>query len=186
MIDSGPHGMREPSPWITRFAPLVVPGGTVLDVACGVGRHARFFHARGHEVGAVDRDMSGLLDLEGTSGVEIIEADLENAPWPLGDRTFAGVVVVNYLHRPLFPHLMAALGPDGVLLYETFAQGNERYGRPRNPDFLLRPGELIEAFGMNLHIVAFEQGQTDGDHPRVVQRVCAVNPGERDLATLEL
>ncbi len=186
MSDSASHGSHDPAPWITRFAPLVLPGGAVLDVACGAGRHARFFRARGHEVVAIERDTSGLQDLEGTSGVEIIEADLENAPWPLGVRTFAGVVVVNYLHRPLFPRLMAALGPDGVLLFETFAQGNERYGRPRNPDFLLRPGELIEAFGSRLHIVAFEQGRTGGDHPRAVQRVCAVNPGKRDLAALEL
>jgi SAM-dependent methyltransferase len=186
MSDSGPHRTPDSSPWITRFAPLVVPGGTVLDIASGAGRHARFFHACGHEVAAVDRDISGLQDLEGASGFEIIEADLEAAPWPLGDRTFAGIVVANYLHRPLFPRLIAALGPDGVLLYETFAQGNERYGRPRNPDFLLQPGELIEVFGSRLHIVAFEHGRAGGDHPRVVQRICAVNPGECDIATLQL
>lgn len=159
-----------PSPWIVRFAGLVPPGGPVLDLACGGGRHARFFLSRGNPVTVVDRDLSGVADLD---AAERIAADLEDgSPWPLAGRTFAGVVVTNYLHRPLFPRLIEALAPDGVLLYETFAQGQERYGRPRNPDFLLRPGELLAACA-GLQVVAYEHGLDPG--PAVRERICALN-----------
>lgn len=163
-----------PSAWVTRFAGLVAPGGAVLDVACGGGRHARLFAERGHAVTAVDRDVSAL---HGRAGLEIVAADLEDgSPWPLPGRRFAAVVVTNYLWRPLFPTLVSSLAAGGVLIYETFGQGNERFGRPRNPDHLLRPGELLSLVDGVLTVVAFEAGITA--QPAVVQRLCAVNTNQ--------
>ena len=139
----------------------------MLDVACGAGRHALFFAERGFEVVAVDRDEQAI------PGVEFVKADLEGgAPWPFAGRRFAAIVVTNYLHRPLFARLAESLEEGGVLLYETFMQGNERYGRPSNPDFLLKPGELLEAFRA-LDIVAFEQGVVERPKSAVIQRLCA-------------
>jgi SAM-dependent methyltransferase len=164
-----------PLPWIVRFAPLVQGGAPVLDLACGNGRHVRFFLGRGHPVTAVDVDVSGLANLEGRPGLEIVQADLEDgSPWPLGGRRFAAVVVTNYLWRPLFPMLPRAVGENGVLLYETFAQGNERLGPPRNPDFLLRPGELLELVRGELQVVAYEHGRFEHPRPAIKQRLCAI------------
>ena len=163
-----------PSPWIARFAPLVAPGSRVLDVAAGRGRHARFFAERGARVLAVDRDAMALASLDGVAGVETRVADLEGTTWPLGDARFDAIVVVHYLHRPAFEPLVAALAPDGVLLYDTFAVGNERYGRPSNRAFLLAPGELLARVGERLTVVAFEQGvEDDASGRRVVQRIAA-------------
>jgi SAM-dependent methyltransferase len=164
----------EPSAWVRRFAPLIAPGGTVLDLACGHGRHARLLAALGHPVEAVDRDAEGLALLAAAAGVTARRADLENGPWPFAGRSFAGIVVVNYLHRPLFPSLVEALEEGGVLIYETFMVGNERFGRPSNPDFLLRPDELYEAFAERLCVLAFEQGEVVRPKPAVVQRLCGV------------
>jgi SAM-dependent methyltransferase len=137
----------------------------VLDVASGAGRHARFFAARGLEVVAVDREAHSI------PGVRFVKADLEDgSPWPFAGQRFGGIVVTNYLHRPLFGHLAAALDDGGALIYETFMQGNERFGKPSNPNFLLRPGELLQAFGA-LTVVAFEQGATEN---AVVQRICVI------------
>lgn len=176
---SGPDlrhaGVVEPSPWVVRFAPLAPAGGAVLDLACGTGRHGRLFLARGHEVVFLDRDVSLVADLAAEARAEIIEADLETgAGLPLGDRRFAAIVVTNYLWRPLLPALAAAVDQGGVLIYETFGRGNEAYSRPRNPDHLLRPGELIEAFGAALQIVAYECGLRRDPKPRVIQRIAAV------------
>jgi SAM-dependent methyltransferase len=160
-----------PSPWVERFARLVPAGGAVLDVACGTGRHTRLFTTRGHPVTAIDRDAAALA---ACGAVETIAFDLETgATWPLSGRSFAGIVVTNYLYRPLFPDLLAALAPGGVLIYETFAAGNARFGRPSNPAFLLEPGELV-ARCAGLAIVAFEDGIA-GDPPIAsVQRICAI------------
>lgn len=156
--------LQTPSAWVVRWAPLIVRG-PVLDVASGAGRHARFFAERGLEVVAVDREPREI------TGVEFVKADLENGgPWPFAGRRFGGIVVANYLHRPLLPALAASLADGGVLIYETFMVGNERFGRPTNPNFLLRPGELMQAFRA-LTLVAFEQGATD---KAVVQRICAI------------
>ncbi len=163
-----------PSAWVGRFLPLVRPGGGVLDLACGYGRHARLLEAGGWRVTAADRDTAALAALAGRAGIETLAADLEAGPWPLAGRRFDGIVVTNYLHRPLFPHLLEALAEGGVLLYETFMRGNERFGRPTNPDFLLQPGELLAAFGSALQVVAFEQGEVAEPKPAVVQRLCAV------------
>jgi SAM-dependent methyltransferase len=156
--------VETPSAWVQRWAPLAARG-PVLDVASGAGRHARLFAARGLEVVAVDREPQAI------EGVRFVQADLEDgSPWPFAGQRFGAIVVTNYLHRPLFPALAAALADDGVLIYETFMLGNERYGRPSNPNFLLRPGELLQAFAA-LSTVAFEQGSTG---KAVVQRICAV------------
>ena len=161
--------MSAPSAWVARWAHLVAPGGTVLDVAAGSGRHSALFAARGHAVTAVDRDAAAL---QGIGGVDTIVADLESAPWPLPGRSFDAVVVTNYLWRPRLPDVIAAVAAGGVLLYETFAAGNETVGRPFRPDFLLARGELLVAVA-GLRIVAFEDGfLTDPD--RFVQRVVAV------------
>jgi SAM-dependent methyltransferase len=175
--------LRIPSPWVARFAALALPkgagggtgNGTVLDLGCGAGRHTALFLKRGHLVVAIDRDVSRLRDLEGEAGLEIIEADLEKGgPWPLGERQFAGVVVTNYLHRPLLPKIIDSVAGGGVLIYETFARGNERFGRPRRPDFLLAEGELLEAVHGKLSVVAYEHGIIDTPRPAVIQRIVAV------------
>lgn len=160
------------SAWVERFLPLIKPGGLVLDLAAGNGRHARLLRAQGFRVRAVDRDTAMLRALEGL-GCEVIEADLEaGGPWPLGDG-YDGIVVTNYLHRPLLPAIGGALAPLGIVIYETFARGNERWGRPSNPDFLLRPGELLGAFAA-LTVVAFEQGEISIPRRAVIQRIAAV------------
>ncbi|MBT5413098.1 MAG: SAM-dependent methyltransferase [Rhodospirillaceae bacterium] len=163
-----------PSPWVLRFAALIPAGGPVLDLATGGGRHARLLAARGHPVLAVDRDAEALVDLAGRPGIACETADLEaSPPWSPGPRRFAGIVVTNYLWRPLLATLPGWLEPGGILIYETFAQGNERFGRPRNPDFLLRPGELTAAFAPALRIVAYEHGAVAEPRPAVIQRICA-------------
>lgn len=157
-----------PSPWVERWAALV-ERGPVLDVACGAGRHARFFAGRGLPVVAVDREAQAL-----PAGIEFVRADLEDgSPWPLAGRRFAAVVVTNYLHRPLLATLQESVDDGGILIYETFMAGNERYGRPSNPAFLLRPGELLQAFS-GLSVVAFEQGRVERPKAAVVQRICAL------------
>ncbi|MEO5373857.1 MAG: class I SAM-dependent methyltransferase [Alphaproteobacteria bacterium] len=166
--------LTAPSPWVVRFSGLLDAGATVLDVACGGGRHTRLLLERGHRVTAVDRDASFVADLAGHPGLAIVEADLEDgAPWPFAGRHFDAVVVTNYLHRPLFPALIAAVAPGGLLIYETFARGNERFTRPRNPDHLLEPGELLRVTEGRLQVVAYEHGHLDTPRPAVAQRLCA-------------
>lgn len=159
------------SPWITAWTGLVSTGAAVLDVAAGNGRHTRFFAARGHRVTAVDRDVSGLV---AAADIEVVAADLEDgSPWPLAGRQFGAVIVTNYLHRPLFPHLFAALEPGGVLLYETFMAGNERFGKPSRPDFLLQDGELLERVRGHFSVVAYEARMISEPKMAMVQRIAA-------------
>lgn len=167
-----------PSPWVERFSPLICAGGAVLDVASGSGRHARYLSALGYRVIAVDIDVSDLRDLSIDTNVEVVEADLESGSWPFGERRFDGIVVTNYLYRPHLPRLVESLAPGGVLIYETFAKGNEKLGRPRDPAFLLNPAELLEAFGPRLTIVAYEHGIDEEPSPAVRQRICAVKASE--------
>ena len=178
-----PHELQTPAPWVARWAALVPAGAEVLDLACGYGRHARFFASRGCRVLAVDRDAAALATLAAVAGVATLRADLEGAPWPLPPARFAAVVVANYLHRPLFDPLIGALAPGGVLVYETFMLGNERFGKPSNPDFLLRPGELLEVVRARLEVVAFEQGRLEAPRPAMVQRICAIR-GDVGTATI--
>ncbi|WP_419797757.1 MAG: class I SAM-dependent methyltransferase [Terasakiella sp.] len=171
------------SPWIDRFSSYVPLDGFILDLACGTGRHGRFFLDNGHKVLFVDQNIEGLSDLAAVKSAEILQCDLEDGrDWPFEREQFSAIVVTNYLYRPHLSFLAPALKQGGVLLYETFAQGNEQFGRPRNPDFLLRPHELLEVAqkdGMN--VIAFEQGQ-EGD--KVIQRLCAVKG--RDTALYHL
>ncbi|KQR90185.1 SAM-dependent methyltransferase [Burkholderia sp. Leaf177] len=163
------------SEWIVQWSHLVEKGGAVLDVAAGNGRHARYFASRGHNVLALDHDETALANLAAVQHVTTRRADLENAAWPLReDEKFVAVVVTNYLHRPLFPFLFDALAPGGVLLYETFAAGNAQYGKPSNPDFLLNPGELLDAVRPRLRVIAYQDGFISVPRASCVQRICAV------------
>jgi SAM-dependent methyltransferase len=172
-----------PSAWVERWARLIAPGAEVLDLACGEGRHARLLAARGHQVTALVRDREALAALADLAGIDTLRADLEDgSPWPLAGRRFGGIVVTNYLHRPLFRNLIDALAPQGVLIYETFMSGNERFGKPSNPQFLLRPGELLEAFGAALGVVAFEQGVVTRPKPAALQRLCALRGAAAEVA----
>lgn len=167
----------EPSAWVARFASSLPAGGSVLDLACGGGRHGRLFLENGHSVTFLDRNTSAVSDLEKHPSAETVEADLEGETgWPLADRHFDGVVVTNYLWRPILPLIITAVAPGGILLYETFAEGNEAFGRPRNPDFLLRPGELLEAVRGQLEVLAYGQCQQGEPKPRVIQHIAARRP----------
>jgi len=160
------------SAWVRRFVPLIKRGGRVLDLAAGSGRHTRLLLEGGFAVCAVDRNVSALLPLAG-AGCEVRQIDLETgAAWPLG-AGYDAIVVTNYLHRARLPAIAQALAAGGVLIYETFARGNERFGRPHNPDFLLRSGELLDAFAM-LTVIAFEQGEVSVPRPAVIQRIAVV------------
>jgi SAM-dependent methyltransferase len=181
-VDERRHDATAPSPWVTRFLPLVAPGGTILDVACGGGRHTRLALQEGYRIVAVDRTLEGVRDLAGWPGLELVDRDLEGgADLPFAGRRFEGVIVTNYLWRPLLPTLVAAVAPAGVFIYETFARGQERFGKPSNPDFLLRPGELIEAVRDQLVVLAFEHVRLS-QPPRLVQRIVAVGPASPHLA----
>lgn len=154
-----------------QWSGLIATGSSVLDVAAGSGRHSRFLAGRGFEVTALDRDIPALL---AHSGIETIQADLEDgSPWPLTGRTFGAVIVTNYLHRPLFPTLLEALGPGGVLLYETFMEGNERFGRPSRAEFLLKDGELLELVRGRFSVVAYEARIISEPSMAMVQRIAA-------------
>jgi SAM-dependent methyltransferase len=168
------HGPREVSRWVARFASMAPSGGRVLDLACGNGRHGRLFLERGHPVTFLDRDTTALADLADRGDVEIVTADLEDGgPFPLSGREFAGVVVINYLHRPIMPAILACVAPGGLLLYETFARGNERFGKPSNPDFLLEPGELLDTVRARLRVIAYEDMVDERPKPAARQRVAA-------------
>jgi SAM-dependent methyltransferase len=165
--------LDRPSEWVARWARMIVPDGDVLDLACGGGRHTRFLSSLGFRVCAIDRDAQALGTLTDIAGVTVRVADLENGPSPLAGLQFDGVIVTNYLHRPLFPHILDALSPTGLLIYETFAAGNERFGRPSNPDFLLKPGELLDIVHGRLHVVAYEDLEVAAPKPARIQRICA-------------
>jgi len=173
----GAHSSLQPSPWVQRFLPLLPPGRPVLDLACGSGRHSLLLLEWGFRVTALDRDVSRIEEVmslhPGT--LEFLEADLERGgPYPLRGRHFGGVIVTNYLHRPILSDIVANLEKSGVLIYETFAVGNERYGKPSNPEFLLKPGELLAAVHGLLQVKAYEDLIVDDPRPAAVQRICAV------------
>lgn len=169
------HGTGPVSDWVARFLPLVRSGGTVLDLACGKGRHAIHAARLGYQVTAIDRNAEALGQLRNIGGITPIEHDLEteDAAIPLSAGSLDGIIVTNYLHRPLFGQLAGLLAPGGVLIYETFAIGNEQFGKPSNPAFLLAEGELLQVFG-SLTVIAFEQGIMPRPQEAVRQRICCV------------
>lgn len=169
------HAAPDPSAWVCRWARSIPRGGRVLDLAAGSGRHARLLAALGHRVDAVDRDVQAMSRLDGIAGIRARVADIEAGVWPYSGEVFDGVVITNYLHRPLLARLVASVAPAGVLIYETFAAGNERFGRPANPDFLLRPGELLDAVSGRLRVLAYEDVEIETPKPAMVQRICARN-----------
>ncbi len=175
------HGLAA-SPWVARWSHLVPPGATVLDVACGPGRHVRWFAGRGAKVTALDRDAAAVEPLRDLA--EVVVADIEAGPWPLAGRRFDAVIVTNYLWRALLPTLVDSVDTGGVLIYETFAAGNETVGKPSNPAFLLAPGELLAA-ATGLRVVAYEDGFLDAPE-RFVQRLCAVRSGAATAARVAL
>lgn len=175
------HGSEPPSGWVQRWSHLIQPGGTVLDVACGRGRHTRWLAARGCAVTAVDRDAAALQGLQGLA--RTLVADLEGQPWPLPGECFDAVVVTHYLWRPLLPDIARSVAETGVLIYETFAAGNASVGKPSNPHFLLNPGELLQfASEHGLRVVAYEDGFAS-EPDRYIQRIVATraSAGDTDL-----
>ena len=170
-----PRATMPPSAWLRRHAALIAPGSRVLDLAAGHGRNARFLAALGHDVVAVDRDADALSALAGVAGISTRVLDLETPAWPLAGERFDAIVVNHYLHRPSFDAMLAALSDSGVLVYETFAAGNEAFGRPSNPAFLLAPGELLERTRNRLAVVSYEEGRVErAGGPAVIQRLAAV------------
>lgn len=165
-----------PSAWLQRWLHLISAGGRVLDLACGSGRHAVFLAAHGYRVTAVDRDLGLSAAVRDTPGVAWVAHDLETGDWPFAAGIWQGVVVVNYLHRPLFPHLIAGISKGGALIYATFAHRQHRFGRPRDPRHLLMPGELLEAVRGQLHVVAYEDVEEAGPAPCRRQRLAALKP----------
>lgn len=172
-----PHQGLEPSPWVARWIRLLQANSLVLDVACGFGRHSRLVVQHGHRVVAVDRSDEALASVASLPGVRVAQADIEGGGWPLIGQRFDAVIVTNYLHRPLFPVLLGSVAEAGLLIYETFAKGNERFGRPSNPDYLLEPGELYDVVCPSLRVLGYEDVYVDHPKAAMVQRVCAC--GER-------
>ncbi len=180
--DMTAHMNEKPSPWVGRFLPLITAGGSVLDLACGNGRHSMLLAERGYRVEAVDRDAGALAGIAAKEPrIALRTADLEGGPWPYHGSAFDGIVVTNYLYRPLLPMLLNSLEVNGVLIYETFMVGNERFGKPSNPTFLLRQGELLDVVRRRLTVVAFEQGEVELPRPAMVQRLCATRRRESCL-----
>ena len=172
------HHTEQASAWVQRWSHLVPPGGTVLDVACGAGRHLRWFAGRGHPVTGVDRSPDAIAAVSGLG--RAVQADIENGPWPFEGERFGAVVVTHYLWRPLLPQVVASVAEGGVLIHETFADGNQTVGKPSRPDFLLRPGELLQVCA-GLRVVAYEDGFLDAPE-RFVQRIAAVRKRPADGA----
>jgi SAM-dependent methyltransferase len=166
-----------PSEWVLRFGGVLAPSASVLDLACGSGRHARWFAERGHRVLAVDVNDTMLQSLAGWPGITTLHADLEHAPWPLPGRQFQIVVVTRYLYRPLLETIVDAVAEGGLLIYETFARGNEKFGRPSNPAFLLDPGELLDVVRGRLRVLAYEDLLIERPRAAMIQRICARREG---------
>jgi len=162
-----------PSEWVKRHAHRFPAQGRVLDVAAGSGRNARWLAEQGLQVSAIDRDATA-MDTLSQYGIHAQVHDLEAAAWPFPAESFDAIIVCRYLYRPIFPYLIYSLNWHGVLIVETFMQGQESYGRPSNPDFLLRPGELEEWFANQMQVISFEQGLLQQDPPAMIQRICCI------------
>lgn len=171
--------IEPPSTWIVKHAPLIRNNGRVLDLACGNGRHAIWLAKQGYRVDALDRDAGALASMAGVDSINVLNVDIEAGGWPDSGQRYDGIIVSRYLYRPLLSRLAEMLKLGGILIYETFMIGNERYGRPRNPDFLLRPNELLDVYSPLLSIIAFEQGEVKTPRLAVTQRLCAKKVLER-------
>ncbi len=174
MLINDTHMVTEASAWVVKHAERIGKNGLVLDLACGSGRHALYLASLGLQVIAVDRDLSVLRGQKLPMEIKLLEMDLENSPWPFGENEFDAIVVTNYLHRPLFAKIIATLKTGGVLIYETFAIGNEKFGKPSNPDFLLQPGELLDAVRGSMRVVAYEDDYIELPKAAMIQRICAI------------
>jgi SAM-dependent methyltransferase len=164
------------SSWVVKYLSLIPKGGRVLDLACGNGRHAIWLAQQGYQVDAIDREIQAVSSMVGIDNINVGILDLEAGEWPNSDQRYDGIIVSRYLYRPLLHTLAAILNPGGVLIYETFMVGNERHGKPSNPDFLLLPNELLEIYSPLLNIISFEQeGEEQHPRPAVMQRICAIN-----------
>ena len=163
------HGTEDPSAWVTRWTHLLPPQSQVLDLACGAGRHMRWLAGHGHQCTGVDRSAEALATAQAYG--QVLEADIEGGPWPLEGQLFDAVIVTHYLWRPLMPRILESLKPHGFLIYETFAIGHERIGKPSRPDFLLKPGELLQTCA-KMHVIAYEDGFSE-QPPKFVQRIVA-------------
>ena len=163
------HGTEAPSLWVQRWSHLAKPQTQVLDLACGAGRHMKYFQSLGHLCTGVDRSAEALT--EANAYGKVVEADIEGGPWPFSGQTFDVVLVTNYLWRPLLPRILESLKPQGFLIYETFALGHEKIGKPSRPDFLLKPGELLQTCAQ-MHVIAYEDGYSE-QPPKFVQRIVA-------------
>jgi SAM-dependent methyltransferase len=166
--------IADASPWVRRFAPVIPKGGLILDLACGAGRHTVLLASLGHQILAVDRDISMMETLK-SALIQTLKLDLEDSEWPLLKQEFSAIVVTNYLYRPFLDELPKMLCEGGVLIYETFAEGNAQFGKPSNPKFLLKPGELLAlAQRSGLKVIAYEDIYLEQPKPAMVQRICAV------------
>lgn len=172
MLNSSPI-IGAPSPWVVQYIPLVNKNDRILDLACGSGRHAIWLAGQGYHVDAIDRDTQAVSGMVGIDNIKVFILDLEAGNWPSADQRYGGIIVSRYLHRPLLRALAEILTPGGVLIYETFMAGNERHGKPSNPDFLLQPDELLATYSPLLDVIAFEQGEEMTPRPAVMQRICA-------------
>ena len=164
-----------PSAWVQRCSDLLKPCSTILDLACGSGRHTHYLAGKGHHVTALDKNPEALWKISSSIGIRPYEFDLESGPWPFSERKFDAIVVTNYLYRPILQNIVDALSPSGILIYETFMSGNEQFGRPSNPDFLLMPNELINLVHEKLQVLLYEAGRVNDPKPALIQRICAVS-----------
>ena len=169
---------NSPSRWVSRWSNLLKPGTKILDLACGRGRNSLFLASLGHNVLAVDRDATKLSDISERPEITTMCEDLESGSWPLDGWKFGGIIVTNYLYRPMLPDLMENLESGGIFIYETFAQGNQVFGKPSNPNYLLFPYELLDMLRDKLHIIGFEQGRVNSPSRAIIQRVCATSAPE--------
>ena len=165
--------LENPSPWFVKYAPLINKKGRVLDLACGNGRHAIWLAKQGYQVDVIDRDVDVVSNMVGMDNIKVSIIDIETGDWPQSDQRYDGLIVSRYLYRPLLHTFATMLNPRGVLIYETFMMGNECYGKPSNPDFLLLPNELLEIYSPLLNIISFEQVHEEMPRPAVMQRICA-------------
>ena len=165
---------KKPNKWVECYSSLIPSGGSVLDLACGSGRHTGMLLNKGYQVTAVDIDTTLIKQNFSNKNLNIVKCDLESLSfWPFEKNSFLGIIVVNYLHRPLFSKIIESLREEGVLVYQTFADGHSRYGKPKNPDYLLKRGELKTVFD-SMKIISYQHGYLSYPSQSIIQRICCV------------